>query len=647
MAHPWETPSAPTLAEIFALHNYRGFLKRAAGAPPATADVPMEAPGGEAPPELAPPEAAAPQAEMGLEQQPAAMPPDNSGLLRALAGMVSHDLRLQLAYLFYAETAQGVGRGELAELFRHHAEQEVADAAYFMRRISVIQPGGVLIPPPPSPEPVTDTDAMLQTLITEEERGIAYLQSLREMVGEDPMRYTIEQMLGDEQAHLDRLSQFVGKPAPAEATTVPDTTQDAPEDPSAPPAAASAPPPDAPAEPAPEPTKQSAKYDPGPGGEAFARGRGYRDYDHYADTAMAFLDGLGHKSGPLEHLTHPDGSKDSYKRTEFKTGIWPFRKAQVSYVLDEGTEKKADEVADSESMRAAANEPLESYLLRTNASTMQQQTAELAHARQELSAVREQATTATMQAEQAEATTQQLQQSLQEAQGAAQEAQMAATQAVEQATMAEESAAAQAVGKMNLSMRIQQMRQMMADMAASDPVAEEGLGFGQQAGPGSPQTATQQQMAAEQAAMMDPAAGGAPGAPQDGSGGGQGDPAAEQQGEAVRAQQEAQKQTAQAQHASGGGGGPEGTSVTVKTSPAKTAGLGDVARRAASTAGHDAGYGAVQGVGRALKELGEKHKDKLRTAAGVGGAALAGSALLKHNREERKTEALERLAGTR
>lgn len=597
--YPWEDNAPPSLEEIFALGDYRAFLKHAVDAPP-QAEAQAEPQAEAAPsPELeaasASPEAA-PAAEMGM-----AAPDPRAALIKALAGMVSHDLRLQLAYLFYAETASGIGRGELAELFREHAEQEVADAAYFMRRIAVLQPGGVLIPPPPSPEPVTDTAAMLDVLIEAEERGIAYLQSLHGMVGEDPMRFTIEQMLSDEQTHLDRLVQFRGAPAPAEpATALPETTQDAPAE-GEPPAAA-APPEEAEAEPKAEPTKQ------------------------------------------------------------------------------------ADESTESQAMLAASNEPIEKYLLRTNAATMQQQAAELAHARQELAATREQATTASMQAEQAEATTQQLQQSLEQAQMSAQEAQASATQAVEQATMAEESAAQQAVAKMNLSMRIQQMRQMLADMASSDPVAEEGLGFGAQAGPGTPATATQQQMAAEQAAMMDPAAGGAPGAPA----GASGDPAAEQQGEAVRAQQEAQKQTAQAQSASGGGGEGHGTSVTVKTSPAKTAGavstvghglenaawlavpgitaygaakrhlskgkkkdeektagLGDAARRMASTAGHDAGYGAVQGVGRALREAAAKHKDKIMTGAALGGSVLGVNKLMKDSREERKTRALERLAGGR
>lgn len=88
-------------------------------------------------------------------------------------------------------------------------------------------------------------------------------------------------------------------------------------------------------------------------------------------------------------------------------------------------------------------------------------------------------------AEQASAMAQQTQEQLQQAEQAAQEQQMMAEESLmmaqEQAQSAQmeaqqqaAEAAAQADGKMRLSIRLQQIRQQLADMASQDPVTEEG-----------------------------------------------------------------------------------------------------------------------------------------------------------------------------
>lgn len=590
---PWEDTKLE-IADVLDLHQFRSFLTKLAEIPPAEV---------EAPPEQAEPQASMAEAPATPMAAAAPLPPPDphEALLHALAGMVSHELKLQLAYLFYAETLQGLQRGELADLFRDLAEKEVADASYLMRRISVLSPGGIMIPPPASPEPISDPAAILQIMLAEEERGIAYLTAIHGMLGDDPMRFTVESMLSEEQEHHDLLMQYAGAPAAA-----PEVPEAAPE-----------------AEVAPEPVP-----------------------------------------------------------------------------------KIADDASEAHEMASAASEPVTSYILRTQAATIQQHQAELEHTRNELAQARSQATAASMQAEQGQATTQQLQGELEQAQMSSQQASQMAQQATEQAAMSEESAAQQAVAKMNLSMRVQQMRQALADMASQDPVAEEGLGFGQQAGPGTPATATQQAAAQQQAAVMDPAAAGAPGAPgsaQDPNAPPQ-DPATAEQGEeAARAQQEAAKQTSQAQQAQEA---PKpGSTVTVKTSAftprdpvkhkkdllqaasileqkmpfisemlrgknplkkstvrindaelhspltGKLSSLVDPIRRAASAVGHDAGYGAIKGGVRAIKEIAgdvaNQHGGKILGAGALTTAIVGGRSIGKANREERSTRALERLAGTR
>lgn len=474
-------------------------------------------------------------------EEEAATADNSAALSRVMTGLISHELRLQLAYLFYAETMRGIGRGELAELFHRHASSEVKDASYLMRRLSIMVPGGAIIPPPPSPEPKTDPADILATLHELELSAITYLKSLHALVGDDPMSYTLEAMMSEEQGHADALEQHFAVESQPAATAIPESTQDAP-----------------PEEPA----------------------------------------------AAAVEATAPPGSK------------------------------VAEEVAERDAMAQAMNEPVEAFLLRTQAQQIQQKDQELAAARQELSGAQEQAMTASMQAEQGQATVQQLQGELESHQMAAQEAQATATQATEQAAMAEENAAQQAVAKMNLSIRVQQMRQSLADMASSDPVAEEGLGFGTQAGPGTPQTAMQQQAAQQQAMAMDPT-GGTGAAPTE--------EAAQQQEEAATAQQHAQQQTAQAQEKtvsdtkdSGGKGkseGKPGTTVSVKTSGIQRA-LRSAGRSAAlhgphmlAGAGVGAGLGAAAGA--ATSDPGERMSGARRGAlmgAGVGavGGGLVG-----------------------
>lgn len=491
---PWESNSKPDLREVLALAGFRQFLKSAAGEPPMGApaeDVPEAAP--------------------AMDSSAVAMPePDQSGLARALAGMVSHELKLQLAYLFYAETMQGVGRGELAELFRDLAKQEVDDAAYLMRRLSVMQPGGVLIPPPASPEPSTDPSAIVEVMIADEQRGIAYLTAIHGMLGDDPMKYTVESMLSEEQEHLDRLVQHREPAAsPAPEAVAPEAMPDVPVEASA-------------AEPPPE---QAAEMAP--------------------------------KTAGLE---------------------------------DESSE-----------MASLANMPIEQYLVRDQALQIQQHQNELAHTKAQLQESQQQATAASMQMEQMQQTTSQLQMQADQAQQAAQAASQQAQMAAEQATASSENAAQQAEAKMRLSMRVQQMRQMLADIASSDPVAEEGLGFGSQAGPGAPQTSQQQQaqaqmeqqqMAAQQA--QDPQAGGE---------------ANEQGAEAARAQGEAQKQTDQAAQAAQK---PGGNTVTVKTSLSaiEYAVLGGLTALGGGAVGHALGKRKGVVEGRLHGEVAERERYK-------------------------------------
>lgn len=348
---------------------------------------------GEVPPDVAEamdPGAEAPADVAGVMEGQFLAPVEQ--VVTTMAHLVGHELKMAIEYLFYAQMVRGEGRAELAELFKRFAKDELKDAGYLMRRISVLAPGGVQLPPMPTPVPTSDRYEILEQMIAGEQQALISLKALHGMVGDNPMKYTIEAMCSDEQAHLDKLQQFM-----------PSTPQDM------------------------EVAKLSAAIK------------------------------LAHRR----------------KRANM--------------------EGAPEEILAQEQQLALAQAAQEREFLASRVMNAEQVASQ-----------------ATMQAQQLQEQLAQEQATHQQTQAAAEQAQFQAAQAQEQVMVAEQNAAQQAEGKMRMALRIQQLRQNLANLAAADPVEEEGLGFGQQAGPGitpmqaqPPQTMVQQQeqAAQEQAAM--------------------------------------------------------------------------------------------------------------------------------------------------
>ena len=106
---------------------------------------------------------------------------------------------------------------------------------------------------------------------------------------------------------------------------------------------------------------------------------------------------------------------------------------------------------------------------------------------------------------------------------------------------AETRAAQHATQKMQLGMRVQQMRQSLAEIATQDPVTETGASANDLAAQGAPSTPDQMAQAEQEQAMAEQ--------------GGQPPPTGEQQEEAEQADRaagEAEQQAAQADQAAGG-----------------------------------------------------------------------------------------------
>lgn len=326
---------------------------------------------------------------LGLAEGQFAAPMDQ--VLQGIAALISHEFKMHQEYIFYAEMLRGTNRDGLADTFSRHAYEENRDAQYFLKRLSALQPGGVPIPMVPSPEPLADAPSILNKMIAGEQQAILMLRQVHQLVGENPMKFQIEQMMADEQKHLDTLWQFQEAPAVQ------------------------------------PPAKMAA--------------------------AIALM------------------------------------------------KKRANDVIMQEQAMGLAQSQNEKAFL----------VNQLEQTRQELAGQQEAAA--------------QAQQTAQQSQEQAQQAVAQAEQAQQDALAGQTAAADHANGKLRLAQRIQQMRQALADLAAQDPVAEEGVGVDPT------MTSTQQQQAADQQAMEQP----------------QNAEQAKQMEEAGRAQQDAQIQAQQAQ----------------------------------------------------------------------------------------------------
>lgn len=448
--------------------GFRAFLNKVAapGAPAPDKDLVEHEAGMAAGEEPLPAEAQAAQAAgapdvTGHLEGEFAVPVEQ--VVLTLSQIVSNSMRQHMAYAYYGEMMRGLGRGELAELFDAQAKDELKEMSYFLRRMSVLQPGGAMVPPASTPQPSSDPHAALEYLIAGEQQAIVLFKSLHAQLGDNPMKFTLEELQSHAQSHLDKLWQYM----PDEAASAP------------------------------------------------------------AQTAAAKV---------------------------------------ASVLIKAAQRKRANEGV---GVPAPGAEPIEAYLERDQQLGQAQSEAEKQELAMRLEEMTAHANTQQAQAEQANMTAQQ---ASQQAEMASQQAAIAQEQAMasaEAAAAATTQAAAQADGKMRLSMRIQQLRQSLMDIASQDPVAEEGMSHGGEAGPGAPMTPLQQQdhaMALEEeqaAAAMDPT-GGTGETPSAG--------AAKQQGEAVKAQGEAKKQTAQAQEKTKADtekkepkGDKPGTTISVKT----------------------------------------------------------------------------------
>jgi hypothetical protein len=275
------------------------------------------------------------------------------------------------------------------------------------------------------------------------------------------------------------------------------------------------------------------------GAQSVSRGR----LGEVADRSMKGVLGAAKTKGPLRQA-HLD------KRMALRNNVLGGQAARVDTVRPPAFSKAASYslklAVAAEKVRQSLEPSAEQVMLAERTGMMQQAAQENVALRQELEQSQALIEEHAQAAEQAQAMAQQTQEDLAQAQAMAQQTQMQAedamAQAQEQAAAAQQEAqlqaseaAAQADGKMRLAIRIQQIRQQLADMASQDPVTEEGeqadpISTSMQQGMGDP---SMDPSADPAAAGQDPAAAAPEGGVPPGAGAEAGGPPAGAQGEAA------------------------------------------------------------------------------------------------------------------
>lgn len=189
-----------------------------------------------------------------------------------------------------------------------------------------------------------------------------------------------------------------------------------------------------------------------------------------------------------------------------------FSKAEAALFLSGLQKLSLDTAAFAPDLRNGDLEAASDYFAQERAARSQQAMNEATHLRVQMEAMRQGMTASQQQLLMAQQQADALTAQLDEAQNTTAMAQEQSSMAMQEATMAQQQAAQHADAKMRLAMRIQQFRQQLADLVASDPVQEEGA---MEAGMPVTDTTSQQDasaMSAPSPAASDPAqpAGGDP-----------------------------------------------------------------------------------------------------------------------------------------
>lgn len=147
-------------------------------------------------------------------------PPDETGALEgkfsapveqvlALMGeIVKDEFETIYAYHVYANSLRDLAHSAIADHFDTHADDELGHADFLLQRMAVLG-GPVNVPDVQAPPPATDPVEIVKIMIRYEQEAIAKWRALIMMMGDSPMKITVEDYAAKELEHLDDLWQLL------------------------------------------------------------------------------------------------------------------------------------------------------------------------------------------------------------------------------------------------------------------------------------------------------------------------------------------------------------------------------------------------------------------------------------------------------
>ena len=147
-------------------------------------------------------------------------PPDESGALEGqfsvpvekalviMGELVKNEFETLYAYHVYANSLRDLSHDSIAEHFEAHAEEELEHADFLLRRMSVLG-GPIHVPDLQSPSASSNPVEIIKTMVRMEQEAVAGWKKLLAVVGDNPMKVTIEDYAAKEQEHLDDLWQLL------------------------------------------------------------------------------------------------------------------------------------------------------------------------------------------------------------------------------------------------------------------------------------------------------------------------------------------------------------------------------------------------------------------------------------------------------
>ena len=127
--------------------------------------------------------------------------------IAALNDLASREIRMQLIYSIASGMLTGPWRDSLVEQFKEHQSQEDEHAQIAFRRIVAL--GGKIDPKVAALPVWSSLDEMLEGITKLEEEGVKAWQDLRgKLEGTDAFRYSIEDILAQEQHHWDEAQRW-------------------------------------------------------------------------------------------------------------------------------------------------------------------------------------------------------------------------------------------------------------------------------------------------------------------------------------------------------------------------------------------------------------------------------------------------------